>query len=47
MDIQFDKLIEILEYLDRIEPYFVFIIVLIGIIGNVLSFGVFIFTKFK
>ena len=47
MEIQYDRLIEILEYLDRIEPYFVFIIVLIGIIGNVLSLVVFIFTKFK
>jgi len=47
MENNYEKLITIIEYLDKIEPCFVFGIFIIGVIGNILSFAVFIFTKFK
>ena len=36
-----------LYFLNEYEPSFIFGMVVIGLIGNSISFGVFIFTKFK
>lgn len=47
MENQYENLITVLEYLDKIEPIWILILVIIGIIGNILSFAVFISTKFK
>ena len=47
MENRHEKLIVTLEFLDKLEPYFIFGLAVIGVLGNILSFGIFIFTKFK
>ncbi len=36
-----------IERLMKMEPYYIFGLVIIGIIGNTISFGVFTLLKFK
>ena len=42
-----DYSLRIIEYLEKYEPYYIYVVVIVGLIGNAISFGVFIFTKFR
>lgn len=37
----------IINFLNTIEPYYIIAIIVVGLIGNTISFGIFIFTKLK